>query len=1092
MGNENHKKIIHLGFDGLPDDEVEHLSATEAQLRRYEEVASNPLGFKTPLLHDLDNPHSHLIIGLTDGTGNDVINNPLYASNVGKLKQQLEDKTFKKSHRIHFEYVAGPGTQRDSWLTNKWDAITGDTSMARAEYAYWKIVRGANEIYEADPRAEIKISLVGFSRGSSQEALVARMLHERGILDLRSEVQNIDAHGNITESYNRHHQAPGRTPLVIGLYDPVPTGALEYLDRRLPPSAVSAFQITAADELRGTFPSDRLLFPTEPLQPDRVSTDGRFREVVVPGKHSDIGGGYLRDGISTKNYNLMTDYLNSMMSRPVIPRLPETDDPRLNVLHESHQGNLIFRYGPKANRDTPQGQIHEIIPDRTHIARPGEVVTRPQPLPEPLAPAFADYLESARPMGRSPLPPPSDISHSEALLARVKQDKHIELKLYEPPMHQRPGVRAAGALGAVGAVASITDAIHTGQRVDTLLAQDNLLGAKHELRDYAVNNANAWVAAYTVGKLGAELGGRRGVYGAVAGGIVGGIAGYVLSEQAMRRLDAREVATQTDALGRQWTFNRREWVSPLQADLDADGQAAPQAFAADFDTRRELDYKATHQSVEIGLARLPPPRNPYRLDANDQDRPSLTPAPWLHDPDTQQWQRNRATDARPNGGYHYQPEVASPERAAQLDRQAADVIQANIAHGPAALAARYDVAHRLNGWANIETVSIPAAIHTARDPDHLQASNARAYQRGDDGLWRHGDEVATGPIAAELAATRAALQPQLAQHARTMDALPVWQTPTQEQRDLAQLANTYTSHGVAPHAETLAAVHLAVNTTRARAGLDPANTALALDPNATGKYDVHSAITHLRRDDDGVIRIAALTTDADIQQARQDIRAQGLTPAAQAPTGPVRSMRSAMAHAPAAASEPPGRDDQNARHSPAWSRTNDAPPDEDPMRQAQRLLQILEARRQAREEREAREREAQAQRDRDTREREDRERRAQDDEWRENAKTHVPQTNDPARHPGEQNTPPPPERKGISGDRDVDDLIYAMYSKNLLAIESALDRIGHTPHTHALLKWGNDLLEQQAIEDAQQTLATNQTQGMDIPQMEAKTPRGPV
>ncbi|RMH87274.1 hypothetical protein EBB59_13280, partial [Lysobacter pythonis] len=42
------------------------------------------------------------------------------------------------------------------------------------------------------------------------------------------------------------------------------------------------------------------------------------------------------------------------------------------------------------------------------------------------------------------------------------------------------------------------------------------------------------------------------------------------------------------------------------------------------------------------------------------------------------------------------------------------------------------------------------------------------------------------------------------------------------------------------------------------------------------------------------------------------------------------------------------------------------------------------------------------------------------------------------------------------------------------------------------LKWGNDLLEQQAIEDAQQTLATNQTQGMDIPQMEAKTPRGPV
>ncbi|RMH88594.1 hypothetical protein EBB59_11495, partial [Lysobacter pythonis] len=693
------------------------------------------------------------------------------------------------------------------------------------------------------------------------------MIDERGIPDLDRPVITLDAQGNEVKSFPHFLQPPGQTPLTVGLYDPVPTGYMEMLDRRLPSSTVSGFQITAANERRGLFPVDQII-------PKGLSEDGRFLNVTVAGAHSDVGGSYIRNGLGIRSFNLMTDYHNRLLGDSILPRLHEPEDPRMNVIHRSEEGNLLFRTAPKMERALPAGQVRQLASDYSHHTSPGMLAHAPAQSPEPLRAELRPMLSEAQPVQRTAQVSAPALTEGETLETRLRQMGPVEFKPYEPPMHQRPGVRAAGALGAVGAIASITDAMHTGQRVDTLLAQDNLLGAKHELRDYAVNNANAWVAAYTVGKLGAELGGRRGVYGAVAGGIAGGIAGYVLSEEAMRRLDAREVATQTDALGRQWTFNRREWVSPLQADLDADGQAAPQAFAADFDTRRELDYKASNQSVEIGLARLPPPRNPYRLDANDQDRPSLTPAPWLHDPDTQQWQRNRATDARPNGGYHYQPEVANPERAAQLDRQAADVIQANIAHGPAALAARYDVAHRLNGWANIETVSIPAAIHTARDPNHLQASNARPYQRGNDGLWRHGHEVASGPIAAELTATRAALRPQLAQHARTMAALPVWQTPTQEQRDLAHLANTYASHGVAPHTETLAAVHLAVNTTRARAGLDPANTALALDPNATGKYDVHSTIAHLRRDDDGVIRVAALTTDADIQQARQDIRAQ--------------------------------------------------------------------------------------------------------------------------------------------------------------------------------------------------------------------------
>jgi peptidoglycan hydrolase-like protein with peptidoglycan-binding domain len=434
---------------------------------------------------------------------------------------------------------------------------------------------------------------------------------------------------------------------------------------------------------------------------------------------------------------------------------------------------------------------------------------------------------------------------------------------------------ARGAVG-VGALASAADAVRTGERIDTLLAQDNLLGAKHELRDFAVNNANAWAAAYAVGKLGAELGGqRRGVPGAIAGGIAGGIVGYVLSDKAMAGLDGRQIANQTDALGRQWTFNRREWVRPMTADLSNDGvnQVQQQTFSADFDTRRELDYRATNTSVEIALRRLLPPRNPYSLEASGEDRPSLQPAHWIRDADSGQWHRNRIADVNPNGGYRYQPEVASPERAAQLDKQAAEVVQANIAYGPAAIAARYDVSYHLNGWDTIAGVHKSPAVTAALNPDSLQASDGRQYQW--DGAWRHNNDVAVGNVAAELSATRAALQPQLEQHAQTMAALPTWQRPTQDQLDLASLATTYDGYNLRPNAESLAAIQLAVNTTRAQFGLDATNTSLALDPDAQGARDINSPIVHLRTDSHGVVRIAAVTTAEDIQRAREEVRARG-------------------------------------------------------------------------------------------------------------------------------------------------------------------------------------------------------------------------
>src|SRR3546814_16504904 len=71
-----------------------------------------------------------------------------------------------------------------------------------------------------------------------------------------------------------------------------------------------------------------------------------------------------------------------------------------------------------------------------------------------------------------------------------------------------------------------------------------------------------------------------------------------------------------------------------------------------------------------------------------------------------------------------------------------------------------------------------------------------------------------------------------------------------QERESADLATTYASHGINPDADTMAAILLAVQRTRQSHGIDVATTALAPQPNATGGYDVTSPLAHLSRDSD--------------------------------------------------------------------------------------------------------------------------------------------------------------------------------------------------------------------------------------------------
>ncbi|MEF9421250.1 hypothetical protein MPD99_20675, partial [Xanthomonas citri pv. viticola] len=83
------------------------------------------------------------------------------------------------------------------------------------------------------------------------------------------------------------------------------------------------------------------------------------------------------------------------------------------------------------------------------------------------------------------------------------------------------------------------------------------------------------------------------------------------------------------------------------------------------------------------------------------------------------------------------------------------------------------------------------------------------------------------------------------------------------------------------------------------------------------------------------------------------------------------------------------------------------------------------------------------------------------------------------------------ERKSITGDPDVDEVLYALDSKNELAIEQALNRVANSAATQALIKRGNDFLEAQAQQEAQEHVATRQALGMDV-SAEINTSRGPV
>lgn len=519
------KKPIRMGMDGLPNDDVPHDLATQEHLRSYERAAAQMRNFKAPALWDRNDPHSYMLYGLLDGTGNDVAQDPLHATNVAKLRNEIIALQESGVRNIGFEYKEGPGTQKNV-VENTIDGATGRTSLARAEEMYKGLVEQAGDIFRADPHAKISFHLEGFSRGASTVPLLARMIHERGIPDTDSAVERIDEHGNTVKTYARYLQPPGNTPMSVGLYDPVPTGYLEdYFDRRLPPSVVSGFQINAAHERRGLFPVDRII-------PEGLSQDGRFLSVTVAGVHSDIGGSYLRGGLGDRSLNLMTDYRNTLSGEPLFQRVYETTDPRMNVIHHSTEGNLLFRHWPKISRDTPAGEIRQLAPDYTHITPRGQVVHVPDQAPEAAGDTAQRMRANAVSVTETLHVRPLEQSGGEAMLARVTRDSDVVLRPYEPPLRLPTGTKVM--LGA-GGVLSLVEAVDTGHRASAMLTLDNPEAARAVLERYGAKGIGGWAGGALAG---AAVGWETGP-GVIAFVVVGAVAGSELGERASQHWDNR-------------------------------------------------------------------------------------------------------------------------------------------------------------------------------------------------------------------------------------------------------------------------------------------------------------------------------------------------------------------------------------------------------------------------------------------------------------------------------------------------------------------------------------------------------------------------
>lgn len=262
-------------------------------------------------------PREFLFFAFFDCSWKNAEVGPTGPTTVRKLYEQFASN---RSFRVHAEYVT-TDCARDNWFAAP---DGGRAVLERQKEAMHKKLTAHAMLWGVTGRApQINVVSVGGSWGGAQAAAFSRMVHERGIPQPAG-LTVADDGGAQTGGFLT---APGASRQVVVLLDPVGTMV------ELPESVVSGLQLVARDEKRPAFRS-------MPIIPQNLSADRRLLGLTLPGSHSDICGGYTRDGLAIRTANMVIDYINRLSADPLLRRMELPSDPAFDVIHNSEQERL--------------------------------------------------------------------------------------------------------------------------------------------------------------------------------------------------------------------------------------------------------------------------------------------------------------------------------------------------------------------------------------------------------------------------------------------------------------------------------------------------------------------------------------------------------------------------------------------------------------------------------------------------------------------------------------------------------------------------------------------------------------------------------
>ncbi|MGO1072976.1 peptidoglycan-binding protein [Lysobacter sp. CA199] len=422
-----------------------------------------------------------------------------------------------------------------------------------------------------------------------------------------------------------------------------------------------------------------------------------------------------------------------------------------------------------------------------------------------------------------------------------------------------------------GLLASGADLAVSAQRVAELLEQDNPTAAQSEATRAVARNAGGWVGGATAAAV-------VGTSGYLPASLVVADA-MLLSKAFEKAVDLKEnydITHQTDKQHVDWAFNGHNWVRDGLIDTTADGRDNPieGSLGANYDKARELGTYASAKAVELALGRVPRPQDPFDVRARADDQSAIDNPNWRRNPETEQWQRLVKTGVSgANDRGEYKEQIATPERAMELNREAVARIQHNIANGRETVAAVY--LENYTAQRSRDFAEIPSAVQAVRPrPGEVLGSDGQLYRRGADGQWAGAGREAQGNLALELELTRMAREPSLEQFNTRLATLEARPAPTEQQRQQNQLLHQYrvTPERIELTPQWQQAIGLAVQRTREEHGISGPG-ALQLQ-RSNGAYAADSPIAHYVRDADSTNRLVAVTRTEDILQARKDVLAR--------------------------------------------------------------------------------------------------------------------------------------------------------------------------------------------------------------------------